>query len=163
MVTIRLQRYSDSAHWRFDGPSRCLDQDSSKIPMDPSEKPDRATLAVRRRSNITLQALDRTVGRGRHDPEGGLAAPRRLGHEACPQGMPAQRIRIEPGGLARAFNGGGDALSGEPRRKHPFGPADPPEYSGPSSISETASQRSRARTGQSAPPLGTKTRAPARR
>ncbi len=24
MVTIRLQRYSDNGHWRFDGPSRCL-------------------------------------------------------------------------------------------------------------------------------------------
>ncbi len=74
MVTIRLQRYSDSAHWRFDGPNRCLDQDSGKMPVDPSEKPDRAALAVRRRSNIALQALGRAMARGGHDPEGGLAA-----------------------------------------------------------------------------------------
>ncbi len=31
MVTIRLQRYSDSAHWRFGGLSRCLDQVGSKM------------------------------------------------------------------------------------------------------------------------------------
>ena len=127
MVTIRLQRYSDSAHWRFDGPSRCLDQDSSKMPVDPSEKPDRAALAVRRRADIAFQAFDRTVARSGHNPEGGLAAPRRLGHEAGPEGVSAERIRIETGGFARAFNGGGDPLSRKPRRKHPVGPANPPE------------------------------------